>query len=646
MAAAAANTMAHQVPPMSLPQMPRIRPPRMLKGTPSPNTNPQPSGDSPEGLFWVQGRWRARGSNAAKNRRETQTRQAVKALRHETLGLNIYAYRHIRTNQVVYSLTRTLENNKILKQLVFHGKKTVPASVRRDMWTPYFSIHFPPTPAGALEGLFAFQKLRELSLQRQLSPPESIIRVTQEDIDVVKSKLGSPTDLQELAVRDQLSGRVPKLNEILPKKLQARRLMDQKATSVADAAFVLDWISSGPSPLDRMIEIEMNRVARHKDRSRRARRRIHTIREEEAKKKDEIMRRAALALQDMSSEDRSRLPLSKGTLTQLSMEHHGLVDGQKLVDIDQVKELKDAIKQWEAFVHVDMSNFDTDEWNRRQYVVRAAERQAIKEWFEEYDAPTTEYDSVWNRAAEARETALKDFEEETKVKREQQRASRREEASKQAEEAATQQHEKRKATGPEAPSLEQMIAQYKKAALDELEVQENQAAADEQNPKPDWADAREIKMYWADLNDGLFAAAWPQDVVHGQLAPYGVAKALVRETEDRVIEELPDDYEEGQVAAAEQQPRRLEIVKSKSVHVIGSGLNDGWMSAELATIHKEPAPWSPRPAEPDAISESEQLVESASDAAALEGAEKQDFGVYYEEPRKGMWARVRGIFGR
>ncbi len=117
---AVASTMAHQMPPMPLPHIPRIRPPRMLKGDPSPNTNPQPPGEASgfqhRGRWvqrvWVQGRWRNPASNAAKHRLEVQTKQATKAVRHETHGLNIYAYRHIRTNQVVYSLTRTLQVSK------------------------------------------------------------------------------------------------------------------------------------------------------------------------------------------------------------------------------------------------------------------------------------------------------------------------------------------------------------------------------------------------------------------------------------------------------------------------------------------------------------------------------------------------------
>ena len=111
MAAPAASSMAHHLPPMSIPAMPRIRPPRLLKGDPHPNNAPPPliSSDGPASSKWVQGKWRTSNSRAVKNKRATQDIQVAKALRHQNHGLDIYAYRHIRTNQVVYSLTRTLQ---------------------------------------------------------------------------------------------------------------------------------------------------------------------------------------------------------------------------------------------------------------------------------------------------------------------------------------------------------------------------------------------------------------------------------------------------------------------------------------------------------------------------------------------------------
>lgn len=106
-----ASAAAHSIPPpYTIPVGPRVRPPRLLPGTKAANTEPQPEGPPPEkNQVWVQGKWRNINSNAAKDRRVIQSRQTEKALRHTTHGLNIYAYTHIRTNQVVYSLSRVMQ---------------------------------------------------------------------------------------------------------------------------------------------------------------------------------------------------------------------------------------------------------------------------------------------------------------------------------------------------------------------------------------------------------------------------------------------------------------------------------------------------------------------------------------------------------
>jgi hypothetical protein len=111
-ATAAANSMAHQLPPsMAVPAMPRIRPPRMMKGDPHPNNAPRPDKRDPprSGYKWVQGKWRLRTSSAVRSRTAVLEAQAVKAFRLKRHGIDIYAYRHIRTNQVVYSLSRILQ---------------------------------------------------------------------------------------------------------------------------------------------------------------------------------------------------------------------------------------------------------------------------------------------------------------------------------------------------------------------------------------------------------------------------------------------------------------------------------------------------------------------------------------------------------
>ncbi|KAI9799888.1 MAG: hypothetical protein M1833_003810 [Piccolia ochrophora] len=127
---------------------------------------------------------------------------ARRAARH---GEHIYVYSNIRTNQVVYSLTPQLDNTKALRQLPFLGKKTVPATLRKDIWHPMATISFPH----GTQGLLAYQKLREYRRLHELSWPVDQFR--------------SPTDP----------------NQMMSKKQRGRKLMDQKANTVADIAAVL-----------------------------------------------------------------------------------------------------------------------------------------------------------------------------------------------------------------------------------------------------------------------------------------------------------------------------------------------------------------------------------------------------------------------
>ncbi len=55
------------------------------------------------------GKPRDLSSNAAKAERFKESRRIEKALMHEHHGENVYAYAHIRTAQVVYSLTKVMD---------------------------------------------------------------------------------------------------------------------------------------------------------------------------------------------------------------------------------------------------------------------------------------------------------------------------------------------------------------------------------------------------------------------------------------------------------------------------------------------------------------------------------------------------------
>jgi hypothetical protein len=93
------------------------------------------------------------------------------------------------------------QNNQVLKQLTFAGKKTLPSALRKDMWRPLLTATF-PSPS---QGLAAFRKLRELRMlhEHNWEHPD------------------------------------PDARKLPEKKERGRLIMDQKANSIADLAWVL-----------------------------------------------------------------------------------------------------------------------------------------------------------------------------------------------------------------------------------------------------------------------------------------------------------------------------------------------------------------------------------------------------------------------
>lgn len=112
--------------------------------------------------------------------------------------------------------------------MIYHGKKTVPATLRKDMWVPYYSVHFDEPKTG----LRTYQLLREFSTQRQLDPPRHMITITEEFLQRKR-----PRDQEKAEEFDEkYDGKVGKLME--PKD-RRKAVMNQKATSVADVAAAL-----------------------------------------------------------------------------------------------------------------------------------------------------------------------------------------------------------------------------------------------------------------------------------------------------------------------------------------------------------------------------------------------------------------------
>ena len=94
---------------------------------------------------------------------------------------------------------------------------------------PYFSLQF----SSPRQGRHAFAQLRELSVLHQILPEESRITNTDEFSDYMFKGKGLGYDPNDETKR-------PRTGQIMPKRWRAKVLMNQRATSVADVAFVLD----------------------------------------------------------------------------------------------------------------------------------------------------------------------------------------------------------------------------------------------------------------------------------------------------------------------------------------------------------------------------------------------------------------------
>lgn len=92
--------------PVRPPAAPAPRPLTALDPTTLSDTyyvrHPRPSS------FYIQGRYRHPRSDAAKRFLTREKGRIRNALDHLTHGKDIFAYNHIRTNQVIYSLSRSL----------------------------------------------------------------------------------------------------------------------------------------------------------------------------------------------------------------------------------------------------------------------------------------------------------------------------------------------------------------------------------------------------------------------------------------------------------------------------------------------------------------------------------------------------------
>ncbi|KIE00301.1 hypothetical protein MAJ_03539, partial [Metarhizium majus ARSEF 297] len=164
--------------------------------------------------------------------RQVHTRRGKGSQGPEGHGEKIWVFRHRRSDQIIYSFDERLDGFHALKQLPFNGKKTKPAKLRKDYWSPMALIQF-PEGQGAV-GRSVYQKLRELKHLHEVSwTDEFRYKSPQEFTAADKMKIA----------QEKASG-----NGYKPVRSKAERgiaLNAQKTNSIADMAAVLAGHGNG-----------------------------------------------------------------------------------------------------------------------------------------------------------------------------------------------------------------------------------------------------------------------------------------------------------------------------------------------------------------------------------------------------------------
>ncbi|KAF3930705.1 hypothetical protein ABW19_dt0208739 [Dactylella cylindrospora] len=141
------------------------------------------------------------------------------------LGSQIYFYNHFKSKRVIYSLYQNLYNAKAMKQVTFMGKKTVPAALRKDMWSSFLTASF----TNPSTGLKTFQHLREL---RKLHE-------TQWDVELLKK----PRRERSRLLQDQRANSIADLAALCKRDVKGDEKVRLRWTNIYDAEYAAEWPS-------------------------------------------------------------------------------------------------------------------------------------------------------------------------------------------------------------------------------------------------------------------------------------------------------------------------------------------------------------------------------------------------------------------
>ncbi|KAH6984969.1 transcriptional regulation of mitochondrial recombination-domain-containing protein [Ilyonectria sp. MPI-CAGE-AT-0026] len=148
-------------------------------------------------------------------------------------GEDIWVFAHRRSDQIIYSFEPKLSGFHGLKQLPFNGKKTKPAKLRKDYWSPFARISLPAGQGSV--GRSVFQKLRELKHLHEVAWDDEFRYKPTEEY--------TPADRKRIAEEEKKGN--PDYRPIRTKQERGIALNRQKPNAIADIAAVLSGLGRG-----------------------------------------------------------------------------------------------------------------------------------------------------------------------------------------------------------------------------------------------------------------------------------------------------------------------------------------------------------------------------------------------------------------
>ncbi|KAG5938029.1 hypothetical protein E4U60_001559 [Claviceps pazoutovae] len=147
-------------------------------------------------------------------------------------GEKIWVFTHRRSDQVIYSITYPLRLDHGMEQLPFIGKKTKPATLRKDYWSVMARIDLPKKQSEV--GLSVYQKLRELKHLHEVCWGDEIMYKSHWEFTDSQKKRAAKKKSQ-----GKFQGVVRTISE------RAKALKRQKPNAIADMAAVLSGQGKG-----------------------------------------------------------------------------------------------------------------------------------------------------------------------------------------------------------------------------------------------------------------------------------------------------------------------------------------------------------------------------------------------------------------